>query len=458
VGIRRASESRALEVTPTRIVWAGRTDPDPDAPIVECELAVPVDPARMPVPSTLLGELVAQVRARRPTERGVTRIGAAVINPRDDWPEIGIEVDQDFLALDGTYGGSTGQLSEVALRVGAGAIATFVRCDLRTGCGGSIAARDATILLIDCRLPAVEWELGSHCHLVILGGEIPGQLRVLTTPTATVTVDGLLERRVSNVSLITNAPHGIPIVVDGVTYGWERDDLSGGVRYTRGDSRAGYIHITSEGRKTISFELPDRRITLPRWWRRFDVTPPVIERAVRIAARTGATLLNADEVEEAFAGHGHTLQEELIAARAALDGLTRPDPHNTREVFIHSLVAIGCADQTAEARTAIDDWVASHADALRSARAGLQELSDERRDFENIFTKRSAIAFLLELCARMNVDLEIDTRLADERIAPYGPRVRNLPLGIPASHTWWGTLDPPPQPPVPDDDLPGPMR
>jgi hypothetical protein len=123
------------------------------------------------------------------------------------------------------------------------------------------------------------------------------------------------------------------------------------------------------------------------------------------------------------------------------------------------MVAIGCAKDTPSARTAIDDWVASHADALRSARAGLQLVADERRDFENILTNRSAIAFLLDICARVNLDLGLDLRLADERIAPYGPRIRNLPLGIPASHTWWGTLEPPPAPPdSDDDDLPGPMR
>lgn len=444
--------------------------------MVECELPVRLDADEiadlatwMPIPSTLLRELAARVpftgsdprwnRAhqplrRRPTERGVTRIGSQVTNPRDDRPEIGIEVDRDFLALDGRYGGSTGQASETALFVGDGAIATFVRCDLTVGRGSSIAKRDATIVLVDCILPELEWDLGINCHLVILGGQLQGQLRIHTAPTATVTVEGLIERRVSSVSLISNAPRGIPIVVDGETYGWEKDDSTGSSYYTGRDRSVHYEHLTHASRPTISFEVPDRRSTVSGWWRESLVTERIAARAVQIAVRRGATLLTPNEVEEAFEGHGLSLQDELVAARAALDGLTRPEPDNTCQVFVRCMLAIGCTERTPEAQLAIDDWVASYADDLRAARDDLQRLCDEH--VWNILQTRSAIEFLREICARMNVELDLDLERLDRGVARYRNNGRR-PVGIPPSHDWFGMRETPTDDDD-DDDVPGPYR
>jgi hypothetical protein len=390
---------------------------------------------------------------RLPTERGARRVGAQVINPRDDWPEVGIEVHADFLALEGTYGGSTGQASEVALRVGDGAIATFVRCDLTIGRDGSIAERGSTVFLIDCKLPDRTWSIGSACHLVILGGQVAGRLHIDAAPTATVTVDGLLARRAGNVWLVTSIAMGTRVEVGGVTYAWERDDRSGPIGYRSGGTIGSYIHITGDDGTSISFEPPNAGVQSPGWWRGTGhASPDVIERALEIVARRGSPpphMLTSDEVAEAFDG-GRTVQDSLAAARAALDGLTRPEGTDTRAGFIRCLLAAGCREAESD-REAIADWVASHADALVAARAGLQLLVGELRAFESRLGTRSAIAFLIDMCARMNVELGLDTSTEDAALAHYrlkGPR----PWGIPASHWWWGNEPEPATPTSSGDD------
>ncbi|HEU0036213.1 MAG TPA: hypothetical protein VFQ53_36620 [Kofleriaceae bacterium] len=370
---------------------------------------------------------------RLPTERGVTHVGAEVTNPRDDRPQVGIEVHADFLALDGTYGGSAGYLGEVALRVGDGAIATFVRCDLTSGRGGSIAERGSTVFLIDCKLPHGEWSIGSACHLVVLGGELAGRLYIDAAPTASVSVEGVIARRAGNLWLLTSAPTGIPIELGGVTYAWEED------------SRSKFTFITAADGTSIAFEPRYVGVQLEGWWRGPErVTPDVIERVLRIVAGRGVLpphTLTRDEVVDAFDG-GVTVQDALAAARPALDGLSRPQGADTRAAFVRCMLAAGCRDTVTNgaARDAIADWVASHADALLAARPGLQLLVDEIRT-ESRLDKRSAIAFLIEMCARVNVDLGLDTSREDTSLAHYqlkGP----MPWGIPATHWWWGKADP----------------
>lgn len=119
---------------------------------------------------------------RRPTERGVTQIRPPVTNPRDDRPEVGLEIRHtDALVFDGTYGGSPGPQGEAAVRVCDGAIATFVRCDLTRG-DGLVVQRGATVFAIQCKL-APAWALGRDCHLVAIEctvGEHTGRTFVVT--------------------------------------------------------------------------------------------------------------------------------------------------------------------------------------------------------------------------------------------------------------------------------------
>ena len=112
-------------------------------------------------------ELVAPP-PRRPTERGVTQIRSPVTNPRDERPEVGIEIRHaNALVLDGTYGGSCGTHygSEAAVRVSDGAIATFVRCDLTRGDGVAVQ-RGATVFAIQCKLSS--WGVARGSHLVAI--------------------------------------------------------------------------------------------------------------------------------------------------------------------------------------------------------------------------------------------------------------------------------------------------
>jgi hypothetical protein len=127
------------------------------------------------------GEASAAVPAppvRRATERGVTRLGYVTHNPRDDWPEIGIEIAQcHALLIDGTYGGSTGVSPGLAVQVTDGAIATFVGCNLTQSVDGEVVQRGATVFAIGCQLPVgMRWTLGRDCHFVAIDcSNAPGQ-------------------------------------------------------------------------------------------------------------------------------------------------------------------------------------------------------------------------------------------------------------------------------------------
>jgi hypothetical protein len=136
--------------------------------------AVQIEPRRGVVrwdPHGTASDGIVSPPPRRPTERGVTRLGWRVINPRDDWPEVGIEIRHgNALLLDGTYGGSTGLASEVAIRVTDGAIATFARCTLHPPGDGAVVQRGSTVFAIHCRLPSTptRWTLGRDCHFVAI--------------------------------------------------------------------------------------------------------------------------------------------------------------------------------------------------------------------------------------------------------------------------------------------------
>ncbi len=370
---------------------------------------------------------------RRPTERGVTHVGHKIVNPREDWPEIGIEVHADFLALDGIYCGTPS--SAVPLVVGDAAIATFVRCNLSGGGGGAIAQRAATVILIDCVLSSGPWEIGDACHLVIVGGTV-GILRIHAAPTATVTIEGLIARRADNVWIVSSIPYGTPVEIDGTTYWWEKDDESNSVTYKSRGKYVKYIHITSSDFASITFEIPDGDMAQPGWWHREgQMTPEVVARAVAIATRTGSRRLrqlNVDETLEAFERLDRTIEDELACVRATLATL---NDYEQRAVFVRCMLAVGCQDTPAN-RDVVDCWIAVHADRLRAARAGFQLVLDNDRTRENPLSVRSAMAFLVDALRRSAIETGLDTAKADAetlRFAGDGP----LPWGIPATHSWW---------------------
>lgn len=384
---------------------------------------------------------------RRPTERGANHVGTELSgDPRDFRPQVGLEVHSDFLAIESTYGGSpgSGYAGEVPVRVGDGAIATFVRCDLRTGGDGPVAQRASTLFLIDCQLPPGTWTLGDACHLVILGGTPAGMLTIHAAPTATVTVDGPIARRAGNVWILTSIPYGTPFDVDGTTYHWEIDERSGS--RTRG-KQVNYIHVTSADGSSVSFAIPDGNYNEPGWWHGYllpygsiERWPAAAERAVRLATRTGSRrlrMLTVDETLEILDRSPRPLPDELAAAAALIPTL---DDRDARETFVRHILAVATHDASA-----LDAWVTTHADALRAARPGLQALLDDVGYRGPSLHMRSAMQFLADACVRSGIDLALDTAKADrevQRFAREGPPA----WGIPASHSWWSKPKPPPAP------------
>ena len=151
-----------------------------------------------------------------------------------------------------------------------------------------------------------------------------------------------------------------------------------------------------------------RDLAQPNWWRSSELTEEVVARAVDIAKRTGVRWLEGPDLLAAYDGPPRTLQDELDAATT---------------LAIEPLLAIGCT--AAPDRAAIDDWIASRADKLDAKHL---LVADHRA--------RSALAFLTDFCARVNVDLGVDVSAVDAKLKEQ-PREDVRPWGVPASHWWW---------------------
>lgn len=125
------------------------------------------------------------------TLRDQTHHGYDTHNPRDDFPEIGIELlHASCFGIRCDYGGSEGVYTEVPIRVGDGAVVTLVDCTLVRGGGGSIVQRASTLVLVRCTLPSnTVWQLGHDCHLVLIDCTV-ADLRVEPGPGASVIVHG----------------------------------------------------------------------------------------------------------------------------------------------------------------------------------------------------------------------------------------------------------------------------
>ncbi len=241
------------------------------------------------------------------------------------------------------------------------------------------------------------------------------------------------------------------VVVDGQVYRWrlEEDDRNYSTSFShRGVAYEDIIKISSDDGFAMSFLFPFYDVAVIGWWRdKRYMDPRVAERAVRIARRTGSTTLGAAQIDEAIYGPSRTLADELAAATAALP-LSDDD---LRESFVRAWLAIGCnnaADR--DSQVAVADWIASHADELAAARDKLQQLLEETGDPLDVHSNRSAIAFLMERCERVAVQLGLVTSHVDEALKAIGPySVR--PWGIPPEHWWWrfgrhGARDPRPDP------------
>ncbi len=110
----------------------------------------------------------AIVTSERRVERGASSIKGETYNPRDDWPEAGVQIfGEDFLARDGAYGGTTGVSRGAAVEVDGGSVATFVGCKIEAG--GVRCQRRSSAIFVGCIFQSADgWEVeaGSLTALV----------------------------------------------------------------------------------------------------------------------------------------------------------------------------------------------------------------------------------------------------------------------------------------------------
>lgn len=235
-------------------------------------------------------------------------------------------------------------------------------------------------------------------------------------------------------------------VADGVTYRWriEEDWRAESLSFShRGGRYPDHVHVVGDDGRTLSFAAPLRDELGRDWWIRRYVTPEGVERAVRIASRGGAwrSSLDANEVIEAIDGCVRTIETELLRASEGLAAMGRAEPIRACVLppLLDAMIAIGCADgsaTTGSARVAIDDWVASHADELLAVRESLQRVLDHESFHHGV--ARSAFAFLIDMCGRVNVDLDLDTSRIDEKLKSLKPNPR--PYGVPVEHWWFRNI------------------
>jgi hypothetical protein len=110
----------------------------------------------------------AQAR-RAPSAKGVVETRYHTSNPRDDWPEPGIDLNAvSFYAEDCTWRGTTGVSPERAVIVRNGAIATLVRCKIDGDGGGARVIQSSTLVLCDCVFDRSTIDVEPGSHLLVL--------------------------------------------------------------------------------------------------------------------------------------------------------------------------------------------------------------------------------------------------------------------------------------------------
>lgn len=220
------------------------------------------------------------------------------------------------------------------------------------------------------------------------------------------------------------------VIVDGVVYRWK-------VEQSPHDGSPSFLHrgivtITGDDGITITFVVPlDRRT---RWWLgSHQMSAAVAVRAVEIARRSPEVKHHELSSAVVFPEPPRTRQDELDDLSAALAGKKGFDDGQNAAVIARCLLAIGCTTDAddREAWAAIDDWIASHANELVAARSRLLQ-----RLLDGSYANRSAIQFLLEMCARVELDLGLDTRATDAVLDTL-EKTGIPPRSIPLSHWWW---------------------
>ncbi len=230
----------------------------------------------------------------------------------------------------------------------------------------------------------------------------------------------------------------MPVTIGGVTYQWRtetvEDPMAGSLSFSHRGASTEDTHtevIAGDDGSIVRFERPNDSTQTRRWWLPYpSVTAEVVIRAVAFATPGTQVTLYGDQVQRVVWGDAATWTVEQ-GLTAAAHALLEPDVAQ----LTMALLAVGCT-ATPDAQPAIDDWIASHADTLRDARPRLQQMLDDVRALVRTYPARSAIAFLLDWCARLNLDLGLDTQAVDARLEG-GPKTPDQPTGVPWSHWWW---------------------
>lgn len=193
-------------------------------------------------------------------------------------------------------------------------------------------------------------------------------------------------------------------------------------------------------RKDIRFQMENRGEGKPGWWSGHDpqVTWFAIIRAVRIAQRSAEQTCNlADYRVRAEVLTGATVTSRLERATAALGA-------QDLEAFLDHVVVVGCLTVygLGEHARAFSEWLATNKAALDAARPQLQRVLEDAvagGDDERAYRRRSAIAFLNDMCG-----LSFDTASVDAALRTRDPR--GTRFGIPTwdrfradgqKHWWW---------------------
>lgn len=217
------------------------------------------------------------------------------------------------------------------------------------------------------------------------------------------------------------------IVVDGVEYHWR----AGSDAYSSMHPSLMIVEggVSRQGaRRTIQAAFPYRLPhDQPGWWHemRVIVMPKLVERTIRIAQRhAGNTTLTVAEVLELLDLDRPRVADRLRDFEIAL----RARPFGA---LIPAILALGCHGDHGEL---VDDWFVCHSEELLRARLTFQQHADSASTWSPHV--RSALAFLVEACGRIGIEMSLDTGALDARLGAARARA---PWGIPSHHDWWRT-------------------
>lgn len=224
------------------------------------------------------------------------------------------------------------------------------------------------------------------------------------------------------------------IVVDGVEYHWRTNNESYSSNHPSLTIVEGGVARGVYGQgapRTIQAAFPYRLPhDQPGWWNdvRVTVTPRLVERAIRIAARrSGNTTLTVAEVLELLDLDRPRVEDRLRDFEVALGA--RPFGR-----LIPSMLAIGCHGDRGEL---VDDWFVCHSEELLRAGPTFQQHADSVPTWSPFDGShvRSALAFLVEACGRVGIEMLLDTSALDAHLLVTSRAP--APWGIPPDHDWW---------------------